>query len=151
MRIDGLPQQPKVTQTQQRSAPERSRKGAETGSDSVEISASTPSVDELSAQARAAAADNSAHIATVRERVRSGYYDSRQVREEIAESLLDSGGLRETVAQIGQTQAARQELARIPDTRPERVEEARERASTGFYDTAEVRADTADRVLDELA
>jgi anti-sigma28 factor (negative regulator of flagellin synthesis) len=151
MRIDGLSQQPKVPQTQQRSAPVRSRKGGGVTGDSVEIAASAPTVDELSAQARATSTDNSARIAEVRERVQSGYYSSRQAREQIADSMLESDGMREVVGDIAQAQVARQELAQIPDTRPDRVEQARQRASSGYYDTPQVRGQIADRVLDELA
>jgi hypothetical protein len=151
MRIYGLPPQPKVNQTQHRSEAGSTRKGGEIRSDSVEISQNTPSVDELSAQAKAASTSDSARISAVRERVQSGFYDSRQVREQIAEGLLESGGLREVVAQVGEKQVLDGELAQVPDTRADRVQEARERADTGFYDAAEVRTATAEGILDELA
>jgi len=151
MRIEGLSQQPKVSQTQQRHTAVRTKKGSEQSSDVVEISKSAQDVSELGAQAQAAPTGNEARIQEVRARVQSGYYDSRQVREEIASSLLSSGGMEEVVSDIAQTQVVKQQLAEVPDTRIERVDEARQRVDSGFYDTPQVQRDTADRILDEMA
>ena len=66
-------------------------------------------------------------------------------------SLLSSGGMQEVVSDIAETQVAKQQLANVPDTRAERVDEARERVDSGFYDRPQIRQDTADRILDEMA
>ena len=151
MRIDGLSQQPKITQSQQRGSPVRSEKDSERPGDVVEISKSAPDVAELSAQAKAAPAENNPRIQEIRQRVQSGYYDSRQVREQIADSLLASDGMREVVSDVAQMQTAKEQLAQVPDVREDRVEATRQRVDTGFYDTRQARQDTADRILDELA
>ena len=151
MRIEGLTSQPKVSQTQQRHAAVRTKKGSEQSSDVAGISQSAQNVSELGAQAKAAPTGNEVRIQEVRARVQSGYYNSRQVREEIADSLLSSGGMQEVVSDIAETQVAKQQLAQVPDTRAERVDEARERVDSGFYDRPQIRQDTADRILDEMA
>ena len=150
MRIDGLSQQPKITQSQQRGSPVRSEKDSERPGDVVEISKSAPDVAELSAQAKAAPAENNPRIQEIRQRVQSGYYDSRQVREQIADSLLASDGMREVVSDVAQMQTAKDQLAQVPDVREDRVDETRQRVDAGFYDTRQARQDTADSMLDEL-
>ena len=151
MRIEGLNSQPKVSQTQQRHAAVRTKKGREQSSDVVEISQTAQDVSELGAQAKAAPTGNEVRIQEVRARVRAGYYDSQQVREEIADSLLSSGGMQEVVSDITQVQVAKQQMAEVPDTRAERVDEARQRVDEGFYDRPQVRQGTADGILDEMA
>ena len=151
MRIDGLSQQPKITQSQQRSSPARSKKDSERPGDVVEISKSAPDVAELSAQAKATPAENNPRIQEIRQRVQSGYYDSRQVREQIADSLLASDGMREVVSDVARMQTAKDQLAQVPDVREDRVDETRQRVDAGFYDTRQARQDTADSMLDELA
>jgi anti-sigma28 factor (negative regulator of flagellin synthesis) len=151
MRIEGLTSQPKVSETQQRHAAVRTKKGREQSADVVEISQSAQDVSELGAQAKTAPTGNEVRIQEVRARVQAGYYDSRQVREEIADSLLSSNGMQEVVSDIAETQVAKQQLANVPDTRAERVDEARQRVDSGFYDRPQIRQDTADRILDEMA
>ena len=72
-------------------------------------------------------------------------------RQQIAGALLQSDGLKGVVEDAGQVRIAREKLADIPDVREERVSDARQRASMGFYDQNQVRGDTADRILDEMA
>lgn len=151
MRIDGLPQQPKVSRTQQRNTTDRSKEASGRPDDVVEISQSSQDVSGLSALARSTPAEANPRIQEVRARVESGYYNSRQVREQIADSLLESGNMRDVVSEIDQVQVAKQQLAEIPDTREDRVDTARQRVGSGFYDESQVRQDTADGILDELA
>ena len=151
MRIDGLSPQPKTTPSQQRSAPVRSKKGSEPPGDVVEITKNAPDVAELSAQIKGAAVDNSAHIQEIRQRVQSGYYDSRQIREQIADSLLAADSMQEVASDIAQAKVAKEQLDQVPDIREDRVEETRQRVDSGFYDTRQTRLDTADSILDELA
>jgi len=150
MRIDGLPQHPGVERPSQRSTSARVPKDRSPAADSVEISASVLSVGELNAQAKAAQLESDGRIAEIQSKVRSGYYDSRQVREEIADRLLDSDGMQRAVGDISQARVAKDAVNRIADVRPERVEQARQRASEGFYESGAVRRDIAQRILDEL-
>ena len=151
MRIEGLPQPPKTSQTGQRSDVARQKKGSGRPDDVVEISRSAQEVADLGALAKAAPEELSPRIQEVRSRVQSGYYDSQDVRREIAGALLESDGLREVVGDVSQAQVARRKLAEIPDTRPEQVNQARQRVGSGFYDSEQVRQETAERILDELA
>jgi len=151
MRIDGLPSQPKVPQSQERDTAARAKKTSDRPGDVVEISQSAQDVSELSALAKSLPAETSPRIQEIRARVESGYYNSHQVREQIADSLLESDGLQEAVSDIAQFRAAKQRLTQIPDTREDRVDVARQRVGTGFYDQSQVRQDTAERILDELA
>lgn len=151
MRIDGLSPQPKVSQAQERNTTDRSKKTSDRPDDVVEISRSGQDVSTLSTLAKSAPAEANPRIQEIRGRVESGYYNSRQVREQIADSLLESENLREVVSEINQVQVAKQQLSEIPDIREDRVDTARQRVGSGFYDESQVRQDTADRVLDELA
>lgn len=150
MRIDGLSEHPKVQQPQQRSAAVRAKKEGQDAGDVVEISQGAQEVADLSALAATATTEPNPRLQEIRERVRSGYYDSAQVRRQVADSVLDSDGLREVVSDIGQARVAREELSATPDVRADRVEVARQRVDSGYYDGRQVRRDTADRILDEL-
>lgn len=147
MRIDGLPNLSKTTQSNQR-ADSASQKKAGRAGDVVELSQNAKEVADLAAAAKEERVNP--RIEEVRERVASGFYDSEPARKRIADSLLRSGNLREAVDEIALAKAAK-ESAAVPDARPERVAEARQRAGSGFYDTPEVRGETAERILDELA
>ena len=151
MRIDGLPQPPRISQTQQRSAQVRSKKSESRSDDVVEISQGVQDAADLSALARSVPAEPNPRLQEIRARVESGYYDSSQVREQIADALLDSGGMREVASDVVQIRTARRGLDELPDVREDKVDEARQRVRTGFYDTPQARRDTADRILDELA
>ena len=151
MRIDKLSHQPKITQSQQRSAPVRSSKESGRADDVVEISRGAQEVSELSALARAESTETNPRIDEIKQRVESGYYDARQVREQIADALLDSPGMRNDVSDVAVFKAAQEALGAVPDVREDRVNQARQRVESGFYDRGEVQRETADRVLDELA
>ena len=151
MRIEGLSQSPRAPQSNQRSDAARFKKDSGPAGDIVEISHNAQEVAHLSAAAKAAPEELNPRIQEIRGRVESGYYNSREVREQIADVMLDADGLKEVVADIIQAKVAKQELEKIPDTRPEEVAKARQRVGSGFYDSEQVRQDTADRVLDELA
>ena len=150
MRIEGLPQPSKTSQTGQRSDAVRQKKDSGRPGDVVEIQ-SAQEATELTALAKATPDELNPRIQEVRSRVASGYYNSQEVRQEIADALLESDGLKEVVGDISQVQVAKQKLAQIPDTRPEQVDQARQRVGTGFYDSDQVRQDTAEGILDELA
>jgi anti-sigma28 factor (negative regulator of flagellin synthesis) len=151
MRIDGLSHQPKISQSQQRGAPVRSKSEGERADDVVEISQGAKEVSELSALARAESTETNPRIDEIKQRVESGYYNARQVREQIADSLLESSSVQSEVADIAVFKGAQQQLENVPDVRENRVNEARQRVESGFYDQTEVRLETADRILDEMA
>jgi anti-sigma28 factor (negative regulator of flagellin synthesis) len=150
MRIEGLPNLQKVSQPNQRTDSTRERRSASESSDSVEISTTAKQAADLSAVARTAPNTLNPRIEEVRQRVASGFYDSDQVRQEIAGAILDSDSVRPVVDEIGVVRQARQQLESVPDTRPERVDEARERVASGFYDQSEVREATVDGFIDEI-
>lgn len=148
MRIDGLPNLSKATQTNQRADSARQKKPPGRADDVVELSQSAKEVADLAAAAKEERVNP--RIEEVRARVASGFYDSEPARQRIADSLLRSGNMREAVDEIALSRAAK-ESAGVPDTRQDRVTEARQRVGSGFYDTPEVRGKTAERILDELA
>jgi hypothetical protein len=57
--------------------------------------------------------------------------------------------VREVVDEVRLAKVARELSA--DDTRPSRIVEARQRVGSGFYDTPQVRGETAERILDEMA
>ncbi|MEE3263410.1 MAG: flagellar biosynthesis anti-sigma factor FlgM [Candidatus Latescibacterota bacterium] len=150
MRIEGLPNLQKVSQPTQRTDSTRQRRSASEASDYVEISTTAKQAADLSAAARTAPDTLNPRIEEVRQRVASGFYDSDDVRREIAGAILDSDSVRPVVDEIGVVRQAKKQLDSVPDTRPHRVNEARERATSGFYDQPEVREATADGFIDEL-
>ena len=146
MRIDGLQNLSKAPQSNQRADPARQKKPGR-AADVVELSQRAKEVADLAAAAKEERVNP--RIEEVRARVASGFYDSEPARKRIADSLLRSGNVREVVDEISLPRAAK-ELAG-DDTRQDRIAEARQRVGSGFYDTPEVRGDTAQRILDELA
>ena len=108
-------------------------------------------MSELSALARAESTETNPRIDEIKRRVESGYYNARQVREQIADALLDSSGLRNDVSDVAVFKGAKEAMGAVPDVREDKVREARQRVESGFYDRSEAQRDTADRILDELA
>lgn len=151
MRIDKLSHQPKISQSQQRNVPVRSNNDRVRADDVIEISRGAQEVSELSALARAESTETNPRIDEIKRRVESGYYNARQVREQIADALLDSPGMRNDVSDMVVFKGAKEALGAVPEVREDKVSEARQRVESGFYDRSEVRRDTADRILDELA
>ena len=151
MRIDGLPSLPKVQQANQRNDSVRQKKPGARAGDVVEISESAQEAADLGAALKAAPEVANPRLAEVQARVQSGYYNSDEVRQEIAGALLRSDGMREAVGDVAQSRVAREKLDTVPDVREERVSEARQRVGEGHYDRADVRRETADKIVDELA
>jgi len=152
MRIDGLPNLPSTQQTNQRSSAASKKKSDVGPADVVDISSGVQGAADLAAALKAAPETNSdQRLDEIRARVQSGYYNSDEVRQQIAGALLQSDGLRGVAEDVTQVRIAREKLQDVPDVREDRVSDARQRASTGFYDQNQVRSDTADRVLDEMA
>lgn len=150
MRIDGLPNLPKVTQSSQRTEGTRQKRAAGRA-DSVEISRPAQEAAELSEALKSAPETPNPRIGEIRQRVQSGYYDTEDVRRQIAGALMGTDSLRPVVDEVAQVRTLRRELEALPDTRADRVSEARERAGSGFYDQPQVRTETAQRIIDEVA
>lgn len=152
MRIDGLPGLNKTTQPNTRTDATRQKGKPGRADDSVEISPTAKEAADLSATAKAAPEQVNPRIAEIRGRVESGYYNSEDVRREIAGAMLDgSGSLREVVDEVTEIRSARSQLDAVPDVRADRVQETRERAASGFYDQPQVRLETAQSIIDESA
>ena len=150
MRIDKLSHQPKISQSQQRNVSVGSNNERTRADDVVEISRGAQEVSELSALARAESTETNPRIDDIKRRVESGYYNARQVREQIADALLDSPGMRDDVSDVVVFKGAQEALDAVPDEREDKVSEARQRVESGFYNQGEIQRDTADRILDEL-
>ena len=151
MRIDGLSHPPRVSQSNQRSDSVRPKKDSAAASDTVEISQDAQEVADLKAAFQAAPEELHPRLAEIRGRIESGFYDSREVLEDIANVLVDSDGLQEVVSDISTVRSALTRLAETPDVRPGVVEQARERVNSQFFDQPEIRQETMNRFLDELA
>lgn len=89
-------------------------------------------------------------VEEVRQRVATGFYDRPEVRQAIADAVLDSGVVSGVKQEARQVKGAQQSLAQVPDVREDRVAQAKQRVATDFYNSAAARTDTADRVLDAL-
>ena len=149
--IDPLSHQPRVSKTNQQNAVARPKKEGAQPSDSVEISQGAQNVAELADLAESTPAQSKANLDEIRERVQSGFYNTREALENVANAMVDSDGLQDTVAEIAQFQSAKQQLDQVPDVRPDAVERARELAGNGFYNQREALEGTADGLINEIA
>ena len=91
-----------------------------------------------------------ARVEEVRQRVAAGFYDRPEVRRAIAEAVLDSGVVDDVGQEAGQVRATKEQLPYVPDVREDRVALAKQRVASAYYDSAGVRSQVADRVLDAL-
>ena len=91
-----------------------------------------------------------ARIDAVRQRVAEGYYDRPEVLEAIADAVLDSGLVDDVRNEARQVSTARQEIKNVPDVRPDRVDQARRRVATGFYDLQATRDEIGRRLSESL-
>ncbi|MDA0338123.1 MAG: flagellar biosynthesis anti-sigma factor FlgM [bacterium] len=151
MRIDGLPNLQKVSQPNQRTESSRTRSDVGRGDDSVEISNRAQDAAGLTETLKAAPDVANPRIGEIRERVQSGYYNTEDVRREIAGALLDTDGIRPVVDEVVEVRSAQRKMADVPDVREDRVAESRTRAASGFYDQPDVRSQTAQSIIDESA
>lgn len=148
MRIEGVNQPPKVAQTNQRSVVDKGKKPVD-GGDVLEISKDAQEVSELAAKARAAAERVSPRLEEIRARIKDGFYNTPEARERIAEGLLQSGSIKESIGDLETARAAKKKLEETKEVREDKMDQARQRVASQFYDTATVRQETADRLLDE--
>ena len=150
-RIDPLSLQPRVAKTSQQNTVDRPKKEGAQPSDSVEISQGAQNVAELAALAESTPAQSKANLDEIRERVQSGFYNTQEALENVANAMVDSDGLQDTIAEIAQFQSAKPQLDQVPDVRPDAVERARELAGNGFYNPREALEGTADGLINEIA
>ena len=149
--IDPLSHQPRVSKTNQQNAVARPNKEGSQSSDSVEISQGAQNVAELADLAESTPAQSKANLDEIRGRVQSGFYNTQEALEAVADAIVDSDGLRDTVAEIAQFKSAKQQLDQVPDVRADAVERARELAGNGFYNQRDALEGTADGLINEIA
>jgi len=143
-------QGPQQTEKRQLSDVRRKRTAGRAG-DVVEISNTARSLGaQLNADLSSVSDVRQGRVEAVRQRVASGYYDRPEVREAIADAVLDSGVIDAVAQEVQEARTAKRELANVPDVREDRVSQARQRVATGFYDSVGTRADVADSVLNAL-
>ena len=153
MRIDGLPNQSKVTQFNQSQARPKKPASSASPGDVVQLSGETPDAAELASAAKASDVTNP-RLEGIKQKVESGYYNTPEARDQIAGAVIDSGRVNDVAAEVVQTQSAREQMASVPDVREDRVDEVAQRLNTqgaAFYDTPDVRSATIDGFLDEIA
>ncbi|MDA0746909.1 MAG: flagellar biosynthesis anti-sigma factor FlgM [bacterium] len=138
---------------EQRDAEVKRRKGTARSGDVVEISSAARSLGTQSvskADLESVSDVRQARVEEVRGRVASGFYDRPEVRQAVADAILDSGAVDHVGQEAQQVRAVRNHVGDVPDVRTDRVEEARRRIVAGHYDSAGAQGETADRVLDAL-
>lgn len=148
--IDPLSHQPKVSQTKQQSAAARPEKEGAQASDTVEISQGAQSVAELTQLAESAPPQSKVNLDGVREKVQSGYYNTPEALENVANAVIESDVLQDAVSEIAQFQTAKEQLSEIPDVRAEEVERTKQLAGSGFYNQREALEGAADGMINEI-
>jgi hypothetical protein len=148
--IDPLSHQPKVSQTKQQSAAVRPKKEGAQASDTVEISQGAQSVAELTELAESTPTQSKANLDGVREKVQSGFYNTPEALENMANAMIESDVLQDAVSEIAQFQTAKGQLSEVPDVRAEEVERTRQLVGSGFYNQREALEGAADGMVDEI-
>jgi|GEM_PF-1082964 len=151
MRIDGTSHQHRAAVNQKKDAAKQETPGqvARDG-DSVELSGGPTDLASLAQIARQDDSSRTSKIEEVRQRLSSGYYNTDQFRSDLANAVLSNGVLDKVLVDAVQVQDVRRQVEEMPESREDRVEEARERVTDGFYDQKQTKLDTADRIIDEL-
>jgi len=148
--IDPLSHQPKVSQTKQQSAAVRPKKEGAQASDTVEISQGAQSVAELTELAESTPAQSKANIDGVREKVQSGFYNTPEALENMANAMIESDVLQDAVSEIAQFQTAKGQLSEVPNVRTEEVERTKQLAGSGFYNQRDALEGAADGMINEI-
>jgi len=136
-----------------RSEEVRKRRQAPKAGDTVEISSQARTLGSsaiTSADVDAASDVRQARIDAVRQRVAEGFYDRPEVREAIADAVLDSGLVDDVQCEARQVKQARQDIQDVPDVREERVEQAKRRVASGFYDLQATQDEIGRRLSESL-
>ena len=149
--IDRLSHQLKTSQAKQQSAAEKPKKEGASVGDSVEISQNAKSVSDLSELAESTPAQSNADLDQIREKVRSGFYNTSEALGNVADAMIESEGLQDTVAEIAQFQALKDQLSQVPDVRAEEVERTKQLSDRGIYNQRQTLEGTADGIINEIA
>ncbi|HAA75292.1 TPA: hypothetical protein DCE37_09250 [Candidatus Latescibacteria bacterium] len=131
----------------------RKRRRAPKAGDVVEISnqARSLNVSKIKVADVDAAPDvRQARIDAVRQRVAEGFYDRPEVREAIADAVLDSGLVDDVRSEAKQVKQAREDIQNVPDVREDHVEQAKRRIATGFYDLQTTQNEIGRRLSESL-
>ncbi len=138
---------------EKRSEEVRKRRHASKARDVVEISTKARSLNAsviLAADVDAAPDVRQTRIDAVRQRAAEGFYDRPEVREAIADAVLDSGLVDGVQGEAGQVRQARQEIQNVPDVREDRVDKAKGRIATGFYELQATQDEIGRRLSESL-
>lgn len=138
---------------EKRSEEVRKRRQAPKTGDVVEISKQARTLGSstiTSADVDAVSDVRQARIDAVRQRVAEGFYDRPEVREAIADAVMDSGLVDDVRDEARQVQTARQEIKNVPDVRSDRVDQAKRRIATGFYDQQATQDEIGRRLSESL-
>jgi flagellar biosynthesis anti-sigma factor FlgM len=156
MKIEGILSELRNIAQTDRKAPDAKQRpsAARSGSDVVQISDRARTLKSQQETAAAALGETpdvrQARVAQVKARVAEGYYDRPEVRQAVADSILNSGTMTEVAAEKRQANTAKASLASTPDVRQDQVAQAKQRVASGFYDTPEVRKKTVDGLLEGI-
>ncbi|MCP4581753.1 MAG: flagellar biosynthesis anti-sigma factor FlgM [candidate division Zixibacteria bacterium] len=156
MKIDGLgvPQQPD-NKAKRAKAAEKSEKAIENQkptSDSIELSKTkkpgTESGYTREIQKGAQTEKNAKRDLTeVKNKTTNGYYDKPEARAKTSEKLIDSEDLKEVVDRYHISNYSKEILANTPEVRHEKVAEAKQKISEGFYNNSENFGAFADKII----
>jgi len=138
---------------EKRSEELRKRRQAPKAGDVVEISKQARSLGSSNitpGDIEAVSDVRQARIDAVRQRVAEGFYDRPEVREAIANAVLDSGLVNDVQDAARKVSMARQEIKNVPDVRSDRVDQARRRIATGFYDLQATQDEIGRRLSESL-
>lgn len=153
MKIEGiLSELRSIAQADRKAADAKQRpSAARSGSDVVQISDKARTLKSQQETAAAALKETpdarQARVDQAKARVAEGYYDRPEVRQAVADSILDSGVMKQVAAEKRQVNTAKASMADVPNARADQVAQAKQRAASGFYDTQEVRQKVADGLL----
>ncbi|GEM_PF-601115 len=156
MKIEGiLSELRNITQADRKAADAKQRPGAaRSGGDVVQISDKARTLKSQQETAAAALKETpdarQARVEQVKARVAEGYYDRPEVRQAVADSILNSGVVKEVAAERRQVNVARTSMSEVPDVRADQVAQAKQRAASGFYDMREVRQKVVDGLIDGI-
>lgn len=133
---------------------EKIQQETKTGGDEVQISkhaqALSREFQDLKNRASEPSPESLARIEAAKERVANGFYFREDTLDKVADKLLASDSIR-SVIQSEQSRNAAATIAQdVPEVRSDKVQLARNRQATGFYQQQDVLSVTADRVIKDL-
>lgn len=150
MRIEGLSHTPRVSQINTRNDTTHAKKPAE-GNDVVELSKDAQEVSDLTAKIIGSNETGmSLRLQEIRAKVATGFFNTREGLEAIAEALEEAEPIADVVGEIETVKLAKRQLEDLPEVRPEKVQEAKQKVEQNLYFEPQVEADTAENILNEM-